>query len=154
MHVNAQYRSDDLCSLRVAATAKQRMAKLRRSLDGSYPSSRIFNGETLARRLVNLAIDCDKGPVPEYSRYRPKATEILQQAKNWTLLNLENEMTAAIQTSTPRSGLFGNDPNPVTLKQKRGGLWHITGGCDERLSYMVGRARTSVRSATAHLGDI
>lgn len=43
---------------------------------------------------------------------------------------------------------------PVTPEQERSALWCVIGGCDEGLSYMMGRARTSVRSVTAQKGAI
>lgn len=54
-----------------------------------------------ARRLKGHAIDCNKGPVPDYSRYIPEAIEILQQAESWTLLELVLEITAPLRGEKP-----------------------------------------------------
>lgn len=53
--------------------------------------------EARARKLRELAIDCDKGDCPDYSRFISAAHDILQQGESWTLVDLVAEMTAPLR---------------------------------------------------------
>lgn len=66
-----------------------------------FQAALVERDEARARRLKELAIDCNKGPVPDYSRYVPEAIMILQQAESWTLLDLVLELTAPLRGEKP-----------------------------------------------------
>ncbi|MBB6014347.1 hypothetical protein HNR59_003741 [Aquamicrobium lusatiense] len=66
-----------------------------------FQAALVERDEARARRLKELAIDCNKGPVPDYSRYVPEAIIILQQAESWTLLDLVLELTAPLRGEKP-----------------------------------------------------
>ncbi|MGO7542403.1 hypothetical protein ACC680_27900 [Rhizobium ruizarguesonis] len=53
--------------------------------------------EARARKLRELAIDCDKSDCPDYSRFIPAAHDILQQGESWILVDLVAEMTAPLR---------------------------------------------------------
>ncbi|ANK76522.1 hypothetical protein FA04_27615 (plasmid) [Ensifer adhaerens] len=62
-----------------------------------FQASAIARDEVRARKLRELAMDCDRGDYPDYHRFIPAALEILQQGESWTLLDLVTEMTAPLR---------------------------------------------------------
>ncbi|MER8464550.1 hypothetical protein [Mesorhizobium sp. M1396] len=62
-----------------------------------FQASALARDEARARKLRELAIDCDRSGCPDYYRFIPMALEILQQGESWTLIDLVTEMTAPLR---------------------------------------------------------
>ncbi|MBB4219233.1 hypothetical protein FHT79_006464 [Rhizobium sp. BK212] len=62
-----------------------------------FQTSAASRDQARARKLRELAIDCDEAGCPDYSRFVPAAQDIIQQGESWTLVDLVADMTAPMR---------------------------------------------------------
>jgi hypothetical protein len=62
-----------------------------------FQAAAMSRDEDRARKLRQLAMDCDRGDCPDYHRFIPVALEMLQTGESWKLVDLVTEMTAPVR---------------------------------------------------------